>query len=170
MKLSDARTYVPRLLILLAILNSAYSHSFANSLIVGGRVPENCRITVIQIAHEIQPAPSTDADVAIIEIDNNLPEYQLAIDFSGLSGGYLAISEVRLDGLDGTLGNGLAASVSARLEQGDTPGRFLWKPGRQGIATVKFRAIIRVTYVVPRTASIPLPRPPQLRVSMPLTY
>jgi hypothetical protein len=164
MKLSEAGNYLPRLLILLSILNSAYSHSFANSLIAGGPVPEAMSLLVI-----LSPpaAPGEDSavsalpiEVATIEIDNNLPEYALALDFSDRYGGNDGIAEVTLDGLEGMLGEGLAAPNGTRLESGGAPGRFLWKPGRQESATVGYRIRVMVTYQRH-------PAHPQLLVGMP---
>ncbi|MDB5050409.1 MAG: hypothetical protein JWO30_3480 [Fibrobacteres bacterium] len=111
-------------------------------------------------------ATGIPVEVAVLEIDNNLPEYQLVLDFSDPDGASAAaVSAVRLERLDGKPGDGLRLDGSGEeLEPGDMPGRFLWRPGRQESATIGLRVKVMVTYGGNAVED------PQLVVSMPLGY
>lgn len=146
------------------ILLISLSHTFANSLIAGGWVPERHLLTVTPNPEAAPFAPGAATEVAILEIDNNLPEYELALEFSTGNDGRGSVSQVWFEEMDGTLGMGLEDAVGRELESGGAPGRFIWRPGRQGTATVNYRVRVMVRYaeeVAP---------PPRLLVSMPFAY
>ncbi|HKP98246.1 MAG TPA: hypothetical protein VJ385_21120 [Fibrobacteria bacterium] len=140
------------------------SHTFANSIIAGGRVPERLHLTVTRESGTGFTSSGAAKEIAIIEIDNNLPEYELALELSDRYGGDAGISGVRLEGLDGTLGNGLREPAGLDLEAGGAPGRFLWRPGRQMSATLNYRVRVLATF------NGPAPESPRLMVSMPFAY
>jgi hypothetical protein len=150
--------------LLVSILIFAPSHCFANSLITGGWVPERRSLIITPNQSATVSVPGEETEVAIIEIENNLPEYELVLDFSDTEGGVGGVSEVRLEGVDGILGRGLRSPAESMLEPGALPGRFLWRPGRQETATVGYR--VRVMVICKDTRE----RPPQLLVAMPFVY
>jgi hypothetical protein len=149
---------------LLLLSASAGSHTFANSIIAGGYVSEVRNLTVTPIAAEEGFRTDGPIEVAILEIDNNLPDFEVVLDFSDRIGMADAISEVRLVGLEGTLGQGLENPGSIAMRPGSLPGRFIWSPGRQTTATLGYRMKVLVTFVNPPAA------PPTMRVAMPAYF
>jgi hypothetical protein len=149
---------------LAAIIACSHGPSSANSLIAGGWVPERHTLGISPMISDPPSPQGVATEVAIIEIENNLPEYELVLEFPDNAGGSASISEVRLDGLDGILGCGLTAPMGLRMENEGASGRFRWRPGRQASATVGYRVRATVTYKLPRMGS------QQLLVSMPITY
>lgn len=136
----------------------------ANSIIAGGRVPEWRNLWVTPVRMDADPRQGGPVEVAEIEIDNNLPVYELVLDFSDRYGGEGLVSEVRLVGIEGTLGRGLENPGSAIMTSGGAPGRFVWSPGRQASATMGYRMKVMVTFASPPSA------PPTMRVAMPADY
>jgi hypothetical protein len=136
----------------------------ANSIIAGGSVPEWRNLTVTPAPIEPDPGQAGPVEVAEIEIDNNLPDYELVLDFSDRDGGDGRVVDVRLVGFDGILGQGLENPGSATMIPGDAPGRFIWRPGRQGSATLGYRMKVMVTFAGPPSV------PSTLMVGMPVSY
>jgi hypothetical protein len=143
---------------------AAASPISANSINAGGRVPEMHNLSVTPVSGSPGAA---SAEVAVIEIDNNLPSFELALEFPG--DGAARIAEVRLVGFDGALGGGLPDPASAPLEP-DGTGRFVWRPGRQTSATLGYRMKVVVTYADPSAAAAANTEPPGMRVAMPVAY
>lgn len=136
----------------------------ANSIIAGGHVPEWRNLSVTPAPIDADPRQAGPVEIAEIEIDNNLPDYELVLDFSDRHGGEGLIEEVRLVGIDGDLGQGLENPASAFMIPGGAPGRFVWRPGRQSSATMGYRMKVLVTFSGPSSA------PPTLTVAMPASY
>jgi hypothetical protein len=136
----------------------------AKSVIVGGHIPELRRLTITPVQGRGAAVPGQTVQVAVIEIDNNLPNYELVLDFSGADPDGRLVSEVRLEAAGGTLGKGLAEPSGRPLEAGSTAGQFLWSPGRQETATIRYQVRVMVTYARPAES-----RPPML-VSMNFAY
>jgi hypothetical protein len=153
-----------RLVFWASVFLASHSHSFASSLVVGGWVPERRSLIVTPNQGADLSVSGEPTEVGTIEIDNNLPDYELVLDFPDPEGADRAVSAVRLEALDGQLGQGLEAPSPAGLERGDMPGRFLWRPGRQESATVRYRVKVMVTY---RERVEDAPR---MLVSMPFAY
>jgi hypothetical protein len=149
------------LLLLPALLGS---HTFANSVIAGGWVPEHRNFVVTPFYGEGYSRPDGAVEVAVIEIDNNLPDFELGLDFSDADGNGDLVAEVRLQGLDGTLGTGLDAPSETTLKPGPIPGRFIWDPGRQHTATIGYRVRVMVTYTTP------IAEQPHMAVAMPPAF
>jgi hypothetical protein len=136
----------------------------ANSVIAGGRVPEVHWVSVTPTPVPVDPGSAGAVEVAVIEIENNLPGFELILDFSDRFGGMDRISEVRLVALDGLLGLGLEEPSLSTLSPGGVPGRFVWRAGRQRTATLGYRMKVMVTFA---TSS---PERPTMLVGMPITY
>lgn len=149
-------------LLLLAFL--ARSHTFANSVIAGGYVPERRNFTVTDIRGKGAPGLDGSEAVAVIEIDNNLPDFQMTLHFHPLNGDGGTIETVRLESLEGKLGRGLDDPSGEPLTAGAEPGQFIWNPGPQKTATLGFRVRVWVTYKRPVAETTPL------SVSMHLPY
>jgi hypothetical protein len=149
-------------LLLLGLL--AVSPTSAKTVTVGGYVPELRRLTITPVQGRDPALPGKAIQVAVIEIDNNLPNYELVLDFSGADPDGGLISEVRLEGAGGTLGRGLAEPSGRPLEAGSIAGQFLWNPGPQETATLRYQVRVMVTYARPAES-----RPPML-VSMNFAY
>ncbi len=153
------------------ILLAAHPHTFANSLVACAYVPEQRSLIVTPKQAADRTGNEQATEVAVIEIDNNLPEYELEFEFSEANGGGHEVSEVRLEGIDGILGHGLRAPDESALEPGRSSGRFLWKPGPQETATIGYRMKVIVTYK--RSFAKPTgpeADAPRLIVSMPSAY
>jgi len=125
-----------------------------------GRVDEirNVSVTLLPAA-----APASEGDavpVAVIRIDNNLPEYELVLDFSGPPGGE-AVSEVRLQAVGGILGRGGSPPDRTPLPPGPVPGSFKWNPGIQASATIGYMVEVLVAWKAPPAA------PATITVSLP---
>lgn len=149
---------------LLLIPLFSISHSFANSLIAGGYVPENRSLAVTpSYGGGLSPAHQA-TEVAVIEIDNNLPDYELVLDFTDRYGDNDIIAEVRLVGMDGTLGSGSMVPSGTVLNPGASPGQFIWRPGPQLVPTRGYQVRVMVTYKIPMAGA------PIMRVSMPSAY
>lgn len=149
-------------LLLPALLAAPYT--FANSLIAGGWVPEVHTVAITPTFASVEPGSGGPVEVAILEIDNNLPDFELSLSFSDRYGGSESILEVRLVGVEGMLGTGLADPAAAALTQGGFPGQFIWKAGRQATATLGYKMKVMVTY-----ASTPMDQS-LLMVGMPVAY
>ncbi|MDB5106371.1 MAG: hypothetical protein JWP91_4060 [Fibrobacteres bacterium] len=139
------------------------SPTFANTVIAGGFVPENRSLTVRTV--QVSDSSRTDGavEVAVIELDNNLPDYEVVLDFSDRYGSGEFVSEVRLEGLEGMLGRGLSEPAGAPLLPGASPGQFVWCPGRQESATLGYKVRVLATF---KSGN---PEKPSLRVSMPIS-
>jgi hypothetical protein len=137
------------------------SYPSANTFIVGGYVPEQRNVTVTPTLVPAPVEPDKVVEVAMIEIDNNLPNYALVLDFTDRFGGNDLISEVRLKGEGGTLGQGLAVPVETVLTPESGSGQFTWNPGTQESATFRYRVRVLVTY------KRPMAEQPLMTVSMP---
>ena len=137
-------------LMLIAMLVGAAA---AEPIVSGGAVPEIRRIDVTAL-----PAASArtgqSVPVAVIRIDNNLPEYGLVLDFGAEAAD--KISAVRLQGMAGTPGQGLSAPDRAALAPTAVPGQYVWSPGPQRSATVDYQLEVMVTWKVPTPAGQPL--------------
>ncbi|GEM_PF-4628928 len=140
------------------------SNTFANSIIAGGYVPEQRSLSVTPSYGADNSPSNRSTEVAVIEIDNNLPNYELVLDFSDRYGDKDIVAEVRLQCLDGVLGSGSLSSSGTVLIPGAAPGQFIWSPGPQMIPTHEYRVKVMVTYRRPMTGT------PTLRVSMPSSY
>jgi hypothetical protein len=137
------------------------SYTSATSFVAVGYVPELRNVTVTPADMETPVEPDKVVEVAMIEIDNNLPNYALVLDFTDRFGGSDLISEVRLMGVGGMLGQGLAAPVEMVLTPEAGSGRFTWNPGTQESATLRYRVRVLVTY------KRPIVDQPLMTVSMP---
>ena len=143
------RYFRPSLLSLIAAFPA-----IANPVLAGGYFPERRNITVTALPPEASSPGQGPAPVAEIEIDNNLPGYQLVLEFHALDGDDEAIDEVRLESLGGTLGRGLSDPSGHPLD--GASGRYVWNPGRQETATLGYRVRVMVTYKRPVAATMPL--------------
>jgi hypothetical protein len=142
---------------------ASLSHTSANTISVGGYVPERRNLTITPTYGAELPDPARVDEVATIEIDNNLPDYELVLDFKDRDGGSDAISEVRLEELAGTLGSGLSAPTGSVLTPEADGESFVWHPGTQQTATNNYRMRVLVTY------KRPLADRPVMRVTMPIS-
>ena len=128
----------------------------ASSVAAGGYIPVLRNLTVTPAGPSSAFAAEVPVEVAVLEIDNNLPGYELALDFSGPDGNGPVVSEVRLEGAGGVLGTGLAPPQGPLPEDGSHPGRFIWSPGSQKTATLGYRIRVLATYADPDADRPPL--------------
>jgi hypothetical protein len=147
------------LLALLALIAAA--QTFANTIIAGGQVPALHSVSIQPTYGDGRPGADGAVEVAILEIDNNLPDFGLVLDFNDGFGDAGRISQVRIEGLEGMLGLGIEAPVRQVIEPDPQPGRFVWNPGPQRTATLGYRIRVLVTFGSPPT------RQPLIRVAMP---
>jgi hypothetical protein len=155
----------PKSLALLLLLSASMpSRAVAYSVTSGGWVPVRQDVSVFPECGADSAGAGQTRDVAVIEITNNLPRFDLVLDFSGRLGGDDPVEEVRLQGLEGILGNGLETPSGAVMRPGGRPGRFVWSPGVQSTATVGYKIRVTVTY------KRPVSDQPLLAVGMPFTY
>jgi hypothetical protein len=141
-----------------------FSHSFANSVVAGGMVPEYRNLSVTPSISNIADWTLGRVEIATLEIDNNMPNYQIVLDFSHKDKGNDLISEVQLQGLDGTLGQGLSLDGETILRPESESGKFIWNPGPQKTATLQLQIRVFVIYKQAPTST------PTLTVSMPSAY
>jgi hypothetical protein len=148
----------------------SFSEIFANTFVAGGSVPEQRNISVTPNYSDMDLEPMEMTEVATIQIDNNLPNYDLVLEFSDRYGTRDLIDEVHLIGMVGTLGEGLEVPANARLTQVGTDGRFVWSPGTQKSATLAYQLKVLVTYKRALTYKEAVTNPPLLTVSMPSAF
>ena len=122
------KAFYPTAALLLLGLAAASPIS-ANSVIVGGYVPEINTLSVVASRGPNDSRPDGRFAVAEVEINNNLPVYELVLDFSDPVGLGQPVSEVRLEPMGGILGQGLAEPSLENLPQSGLSGRFVWSPG-----------------------------------------
>jgi hypothetical protein len=164
MKFGGGIPYPKALLFLVLLAPPPQARGFSDALVAGGWVPERKSLIVNPGSGEAVPDGDGALEAAVIEIDNNLPSFELVLDFSDRWGGGDFVSSVRLEGVDGMLGKGLDDPSGAALEPGPVPGRFVWSPGLQESATVGYRVRVLITCKRPFSGA------PQLAVSMPPAY
>jgi hypothetical protein len=140
---------------------TTFSQASATALVVGGYVPIKQNLTVTPIESAPGSGPDGVADVATLEIDNNLPDYSLVLDFSDRYGGRDLVSEVTLQTLEG--GPGPAGAGVITLTPAGEEGHFVWSPGTQATATCGLRLRVTVTYKRPSSGM------PLMMVSMPFS-
>lgn len=133
----------PAALLLMGLM--AAPHISANSVIAGGYVPERRNLIVTPIRDGGAAGPDGSRAVAILEIDNNLPDFQLVLEFHPAEGDGGAIEGVRLESLGGVLGRGLGDPSGRPLAEDAGTGRFVWNPGPQETATLGYRVKVMVT-------------------------
>lgn len=140
------------------MLAALAADAFANVQAIG-RVAEIRNVSVTPLA--AAEAPEGDGvPVALIRIDNNMPDFELVLDFNASPGGE-AVSEVRLQPLGGILGEGCAPPGPAALPPGPVPGTFKWNAGSQASATIGYMVEVLVAWKSQR------PAPATMTVSMP---
>lgn len=111
-----------------------------------GRVAEIRNVSVTPMpAAEIADSEGKAVPVAVIRIDNNMPHYELVLEFDDVRGGE-AVSEVRLQPVGGILGKGGAPPDRGVLQPGPVPGSFTWSPGIQASATVGYLVEVLVAW------------------------
>lgn len=137
-------------------------NAFSAAVVTSGTVAPIRTLTVspLGISAEAGAEPTAVAD---IRIDNNLPEYELILEFAE-EGNDGRIAEVSLQGMDGILGRGCEAPARTVLAQGALPGQYIWRPGSQRTATVGYQVRVMVAWQTPPS------RPPRLAVAMPSSY
>lgn len=140
------------------------SDTFANSIIAGGQVPERRNLSVTPAFMEQSPWFKEKVEIATLVLDNNLPNYQLVLDFTDKDRADIFISEVHLQGLDGILGQGLSMNGETILKAEPGSNRFVWNPGPQQTATLNFQIRVLVVYKQAPAST------PRMTVSMPSFY
>ncbi len=139
------------------------SHSFANSIRVGGYIPEKRCIKITPNNQADFSLENQSIEAAIIEIDNNLATFELVFNFQDQNGNADAISDIRLEPMDGVLGEGLIAPNKSLIRSNEKDGQFIWSPGIQLSATEHYRVKVMVT------CKRPLTDLPRMAVNMPAT-
>lgn len=119
---------------------------FANTVIVSGIIPPQHQIQVTPIGNNISSGNTISEEVALIEINNNLPSYQVEFNFENSITGENEISEVRIESVGGILGEGLVAPQKLVLQKETSSGKYIWFTGTQTSATKNYSIKLSVTY------------------------
>lgn len=133
---------MPKYSLFLICLANAFSSVVSTGVVAPIRT---LSITPLAMPAAIGTEPTAVAD---IRIDNNLPDYELILEFAD-DGTVDRIAEVTIQGIDGTLGRGCEAPVRTALVMGAFPGQFVWRPGPQQSATIGYRVRVLVAWKAP---------------------
>lgn len=146
------KTAISRILAGFAIFIA--SHTFANTQIVGGVVPSIHNTLVTPIENADNRDEQLGKEIALIQIENNLPDFQLVLDFSGAQENGNQIEDVILESVSGILGGGLVAPQKMVLSHELGTSKYIWNPGTQTSATLGYVVKVSVTYKKPPTVAL----------------
>ncbi len=135
----------------IACISVLVSSVLAASIQVGGRIPIINRVEMIPLSGVDFRKGGKDVPIAVIRINNNLPDFEVAFEVGSISPygaepHESAFQELRLREVGGLRGRGLVDPTGTVLNRDEGTDTYVWRPGSQQSATLNYEVEVLATW------------------------